>query len=263
MIAPEMLLAALERCAPRQRSCRLTIPQHPLCRGATLGTKRWISTAQPGIWGSHVREEFLGTAASCFAFNALRSCENDKLMTLQRQKLRNQQWINFHPSLHRRQTGAVATARRVMSSRTGRTEERILSGRARRENDQQAQRQPPARGAGCRPSAPRCSPADRSQPASPCPSSASVFSQVDKYHCSMPKTNWFLHRYSKQRNWPISADRRCALPRGFLHRREACEAALRPEVTLTLPATTVQAAHQPGAAHFGSVSPYRMRRPWQ
>ena len=179
MIAPEVLLAALERCVPRQRSCRLTIPQHPLCRGQPWGRSGGFPPLSQGIWGSHVREEFLGTAASCFAFNALRGCESDKLMTLQRQKLRNQQWINFHPSLHRRQAGAVATARHVMSSRTGRTEERILSGRARRENDQQAQRQPPARGAGCRPSAPRCSPADRSQPASPCPSSAPVFSQGD------------------------------------------------------------------------------------
>ena len=222
MIAPEMLLAALERCAPRQRSCRLTKPQHPLCRGQPWGRSGGFPPLSQGIRGSHVREEFLGTAASCFAFNALRGCESDKLMTLQRQKLRNQQWINFHPSLHRRQAGAIATARRVMSSRTGRTEERILSGRARRENDQQAQRQPPARGAGCRPSAPRCSPADRSQPASPCPSSASVFSQVDKYHCSMPKTTGFCMDFRGRETSGFLRIAVAALPTGFLHRREAC-----------------------------------------
>ena len=85
------------------------------------------------------------------------------------------------------------------------------------------QRQPPARCAGCRPSAPRCSPADRSQPASPCPSSAPVFSQVDKYHCSIQKTTGFCMDVRGRETGRFLRIADAALPMGFLHRREVTE----------------------------------------
>ena len=51
MIAPEMLLAALERCGAAAAVLSFNNTATSTLQGATLGTKRWISTAQPGYPG--------------------------------------------------------------------------------------------------------------------------------------------------------------------------------------------------------------------